>query len=441
MRLEADFCTLELPGGWLQTGPLRFAANAEPEALTAEVEEIWQEGEPLPATEHLQERKEFLRNCFEDFGVLSEGPVEAASPRALGITARYENDDFQPVVHREIVLTEGPIRCSLRLFGPEDATDREVIFESIVRSFQLTTGRSLGSAESLDLFSDPALLTSDPRVAVDSFPFLCHSMAVSNEWSRSVEGRHVMLRGGRNEIRIHRLLAEDREAGKWIVRRIEEIESAGGRLLATGRGTTPQGPVSALWSELGAGTWRTAATQRQLHLRLATEEPLEFQVSGPLRQPSEAESVLGPLIASLRSLDPELWRTLPLEPWIDLELKGPWTSTFPGLYVDSELFIPVLELRQQENAPALETVKDSLHEALRQGSGVLPGSDSETAEMGQFRGLEAWRYRADAQLNIRGIFLQEQSTITTCLLQMREAEAADALFQKILEGLRLPEKK
>lgn len=440
MTLEADFCTLELPDGWLRLGPLRFTAAASAESLAGEVEEVWLEGEAPSVGDYLEERKAFLSRCFEAFEVLAEGPVEAGGPRAHGLTLRFENDDFQPTIHREVVLAEGPVRCSLRLSGPEDAPDREALFDRIVRSFQLTTGRFLGAAEPFSLFGEPERsFVTDPRIAVEAQPLLCHRLAVPRDWSCTVEGREVVLGAGRSEIRIRRLLGDEREAGKWMVSQLEKLEATGSRLLGTGQGSTPRGASSALWSESGSGTWRTAATQRQLVFRLATEEPLEFTVRGSLRQPVEVEPLLGPLIGSLEPLDSESWLTRPLEPWLDLTLEGPWTCIDLGLYVHPELFIPVLELRQQRDAPPLETLKSSLHEALRQGAGVLPGSNNEVAEMGQFRGREAWRYRADAQLSIRGIWVADGSTLTSCLLQTRDGASADAVFLKILEGLRLPE--
>lgn len=435
------FSALDLPQDWLWRGPTQFAAGNEPESLTGEVEEVWLENDEEPIADLLEERRSFLSRCFDNFEVLSQGPVQAGSPGAQSLTVRYDNDDLQPFVLQEVVLTEGPVRCVLRLSGPEDTPHRSPLFERIVRSFRLEVDPSLTGAENLALFKDSSPLAPTPggraQAETRPFPLLGHSFILPPGWDSHTEGPEVMLTDGRTQMRLRRLLALERQPATWISRHLEQLRNGAGTLQGCGQGSTPRGAFSALWIESGGGKWRTAATRRRLLVRLATEEPLEIRVEGSFAHLAEAEALLSPLICSLEPLASGAWQTRPLEPWIDMVLDGPWTSTQEGLYVHPELFIPMLELRRQEKAPPFETLKPSLHEALRQGAGVLPGSDQETAEMGRFQGREVWKYSADAQLSIRGLWIIDGPTLYTCLLQMRSPQAADTLLEGVMKGLHL----
>ena len=438
MMLEADFCALELPKDWLRLGPLSFSLGSGSRALIGEVEETLAEGDPKPLDELLEERKAFLGRCFEAFEVLEDSVAETGDARVGRLKARYEDDNFQPVAHQEVVLAEGPILCSLRLVGPEERRGREEAFEQIVDSFHSTLGRALARVETFSFLAEgePAL---DPEAQspLRPFPVLCHELSTPRGWGHREEGRTIVLEGQGLELHGRRLLALERESGPWLARALDRMKAQGGRLLGWSRGVVTGTPFTALWVDFGGETWRTAANQQQMVIRLGTTEPIELSLKGSFRHPREVEELLGRLMASLTPLSPEDWQTYPLEDWIDLRLDGPWTCTHPGLYLHPESVLPVLELGKQDDGPPLETLQPSLHEALRQGSGVIPGRDSEQAEMGTFRGREAWYYKADAQFSARGIWISEGRTLVHCLLQSLDSAWADGLFSKILGGLQL----
>jgi hypothetical protein len=444
-RYEFRFCALAVPDDWVPVPPLGLAEPRQREGrLSLRVAEEWLRV-PVAAADYARRQKELLAGALAEFELIREGPFpDARSGYAL--IFEYENEERLTSREMRIYRAQGLHVVILNLLGNggEDRI-RDQVFDAIARSFERRGDEPFERAERrplLGALEGGALLASDPGAVREGFPRACVSLAVPRGWeARREEGSAVLHRSG-VEIRLRRVLEHENYAGIWFERRMKRLrDSPGSQMSAWSDGTLTGGPpfVAVLYDETARGrSWNTAAAQRTLDVAVADRQLLEWSLRAPAGSSfHDQQAVLQSVIASAVFLDPAEWETCPLEPWIDLTLRGPWDVHGPGTYVHSQHADLLLQLGCVESHTSLEALRPRLLESLRRACKVQRSS-TQMESLGLLRGLSALRWSGQGRMAVRAIWLRSEESLYSCVLQGRDGERLDELFLEAIEGMRLP---
>lgn len=441
-RYEFRFCALAVPDDWVPVPPLGLAEPRAGESrLSLSVAEQWF-SEPVSAADYGKRQRDLFAGALEDFELVAEQPWP--DPRSgWALVYEYENEERLTSREMRVWRAQGPQLSALTLLGPGGPDrGRDQVFETIARSFEPRGGEAFAKAERIPLLAaleSGARPPLDPSARRERYPRVAISLALPRGWDSMEEDGTAVLRRSGFEIRVRRVLEHANSADLWFERKMKQLRDGEGSLVtAWTQGTIPEGkPYAAVvYDETARSrTWTTAAVQRTLEVAVSDRLLLEWSIRAPSSSFQDAPAILQGVIATAEFLDPSEWELCPVEPWIDLTLKGPWEVEGPGTYVRSEPF-SLLQLSAQESHASLEALRPRLLEGLRRATAVRSSSEKES--LGLFRGAEALRWEGEGRMAVRAIWVRAGEKLLSIVLQGRNAKEGEELFWRGAEGIRNP---
>lgn len=438
-----------VPNDWVPLAPFGFAGpGAEDDRMTAQAMERWLKESP-PAADYARRQAELLPALYDRFELLREGPHRSDGPGdGHFLSFRFRSEESDRSLGKVIYLVQGPLVCDLTLTaldGPDP--DRDRLFEAIGRTFSLRGVDHLARLE-----KGPLLSTEFHQPEVPAwpgprrkFPRCCVSLPLPSGWEVADEDGQAVFRRGGTEIRMRRVLGSDGDVDGWFGDRMKELQETESLLLRSERGAIERGDYAALlFEEKGAARrWNTAAVTRTLELFLGDEQPLLWSLYGKAEGFSAQLPLLEQLARAAEFLPPAEWETKLAEPWIDLTLKGPWRTEGPGLYVTMKpSFTSVFLMSHEEKSP-IETMRPSLVDSVRKGSGVQEiYAENEVA--GLWRGKDALSYTIEGFAegpHVRGsrvAWFSSGGLVYGCVVHGTNAARVEKLFTSVVDGVRIP---
>lgn len=449
-RYESRYCTFAVPDDWETEPPFAFRERGEEgNRMGAQILERSLADMPS-AAEYAKKQKPILAEIYEGFELLLEGPQRIEGPgEGYSISFRYVDEEENPSRGRMIFFTCGPLVCQLFLSGPDgDDSERDRLFEAIGKTFAFRGADALASARAGGLTSE-VLRMKQTEAAKGwpgpwrKFPRCCVELPLPNGWEVVIDERDdVLFRHGGAEIRLHRELGENNEAGIWFANRMRRLQQQGDRLLGSEQAELERGSYAAvLYEEKGAvRMWKTAAVMWILDLFLRDQQPLVWTLRAPGEGFLDLRSFLESLIAASRFLEPAEWETRPAEPWLNLILKGPWQAESPGLYSLSSDSPTFVHLAHEQEAVSLAGLRSSIAKTFQNSYKERGYVDNET--LGAWRGFDAIHVSVDAKndalepRHARATWLTNNQSIFSLLVWSAEETVASQISRDLLEGFR-----
>ena len=444
-----DLATFDTPDGWLAVGPGMVASPGDfKDQLFVTVQQSWL-SEATAALDIGQMQLE-MAATFPDYELIQSKEMEPErGGDAFVYVCNLCTGRGVPSRRVGIVLVQGPLACHLTVDRPAHRSEQlDEVAESVAGSLRIENGSALERADNRSLGAAAVAEALDQTVRR---PRLKLALEVPNGWTVSEEndGLTAILSDGNVSVRAARLLGREPDLHAWLGERLSILAAGPGHLDAWMVGPLDSDRDHAMvdWThEPEQTTWAKRPMQREVAWVAENGDLVEWSVRANTDRFPAAAELARAVFDAATPLEPEACETPVVEPWLDLVLRGPWSSAGEGLYYTSLEPIALLHLYDGKASGPLEKTRPKVPDIideLRQGYALLEVTHEEEA-VGSWRGTEAYRYSLDARFaelgprSVRNVTAESKGTLYSVRLTGSDREQIQAIYLELLDGLRLP---
>lgn len=437
--VDTRLCRFAVPDSWsVLPGQGAVGPDLDHPTLSALAVEDWLD-EPIGAATFLERQMPLLQ---EELGGVEQLRLDTANDSRFdsAAVALFRSRDAQgpAMLHYQYVGIVGFLVACLTVTGEEQDHERwRPEASSILGSLEVPQGRKLRAlTRRQDLIATRSPTRDSARVPI---PHLQLGLPRLAGWQLD-EAAGVFQRGaaslklrpgGHGADSVDQLfaqaLADAAKSPTWHPAWWEKGELPDGRsffALATER-CAPK-------------TWGPPERTGLLRIFVQDCMPVELQAVAPALDADLTQAV-GSLLSGYAWLPPEQRRCRSMEPWLPVELDGPWTNCGPGAYLllsEPPAFICL------SAAPRTDSFRQhaQTQAALLRGSPEVPMTAQEELCHGRWRRWEACRYALDAPCPdgsagvLRACWLEVGREVYGLVVQGTSRAEVDALLLRLLEA-------
>lgn len=435
------FCSFEVPSGWILAPGVGAIENRDRGfRRSVLVAESWPDP-PVDARTFAEKQQQMLKEAVKNVEVVKGETL--ADPRfddAFISVLRTTAPDGTGFLQRQLAAVCGNLVCCLTFSGLErDVREWAEACERAERTLTLTAPDRLRTLRKEALL--PRATTTASTGGPVALPFQQIAVPVPVGWQADPRTGTLTRDDATITVANHGFggKAPDQAFADELARATRE---PGASPRVWDSDSRPEGKRYLLEIAVSEKTARWTSKEPRVERAVFIEENGAMLEARLACRSGDADAVaaLDAVVRDHTPLPPEQRRLRPSEPWLPVELQGPWSATSPGLYMRMAYPVVLLGLQRIATPQGLAKHAAMMSQALRSQPEIQTVTREESAE-GSFKGLRAIRHTLDcitketAPLAFRTAWLEVGPEVCSVELRGEDPAVTEELFTRLLESL------